>query len=71
MSTLTEKMDEAAVLAQAELDRMARMASKSSNKCQQKALAAIADWWQRWYVHAGHKRLGRMVLKLRTEGRNT
>ncbi len=70
MSELTDKMDSAAMLAEAELIKMHRLASKSSNKCQQKALSAIADWWQRWYLHAGHKRLGRMLLKLKTEGGN-
>jgi hypothetical protein len=24
---------------------------------------AVADWWKRWYMSAGHKRLGRTLLK--------
>lgn len=23
----------------------------------------VADWWQRWYKKAGHKRLGRILLQ--------
>lgn len=24
----------------------------------------IAAWWKRWYMTAGHKRLGRVLVKL-------
>jgi len=68
MSETSERMDAAAKLAEAELTRMHRMALKSSNKCQSKALASVADWWMRWYITAGHKRLGRMLLTLKTRG---
>lgn len=27
-------------------------------------LVELADWWKRWYMEAGHKRLGRVVMLL-------
>ena len=26
------------------------------------AVAAIAAWWKKWYMTAGHKRLGRLLM---------
>ena len=26
------------------------------------AVAAIAAWWKKWYMAAGHKRLGRLLM---------
>jgi len=34
----------------------------------------VADWWNRWYLKAGHKRLGRILIamtKLDREQQNT
>lgn len=25
---------------------------------------ALASWWAKWYLRAGHKRLGRLLLEL-------
>lgn len=27
------------------------------------ALAEVANWWKRWYIKAGHKRLARILLQ--------
>lgn len=27
------------------------------------ALEAVAMWWKQWYMKAGHKRLGRILLQ--------
>lgn len=28
-------------------------------------LAEVADWWRRWYLLAGHKRLGRIIMAIK------
>ncbi len=30
------------------------------------SLRNLADWWEKWYGDAGHKRLGRAVLTYRS-----
>lgn len=25
----------------------------------------VADWWRRWYLKAGHKRLARMLMAIK------
>ena len=32
------------------------------------AVAAVADWWNRHYLKAGHKRLGRIMVKIAKGG---
>ena len=27
------------------------------------ALNQVANWWQKWYMYAGHKRLARILLQ--------
>ena len=29
----------------------------------QEALEKVANWWRKWYKKAGHKRLGRILVK--------
>ncbi len=28
-------------------------------------IAQLADWWRRWYLKAGHKRLARMLMMIK------
>lgn len=28
-------------------------------------IAQVADWWRRWYLLAGHKRLGRIIMRIK------
>lgn len=53
----SEEMDAAADLAGAEL------ADLSDRTTDQMSLTELANWWKRWYLEAGHKRLGRVLLK--------
>lgn len=49
-----EDMDSAALQARSELNRhLAEWRTKE-----------IAQWWRRWYMRAGHKRLGRVLLDI-------
>lgn len=49
-----EQMDAAADLAEAEV---------TAGKFPTMSARQVADWWKRWYLEAGHKRLGRVLLK--------
>jgi hypothetical protein len=48
-----EAMDAAAQEAHAELER----------HLEDWGVRDVALWWQRWYMRAGHKRLGRVLLE--------
>jgi len=48
-----ETMDAAAREAHAELER----------HLEDWRVRDVALWWQRWYMRAGHKRLGRVLLE--------
>lgn len=51
METMTpEEMDLAAKAAEAELADL-------------NMTEPVANWWKRWYPKAGHRRLGRILLK--------
>jgi hypothetical protein len=54
--------DKASVLA--EMDAAAREAEKDLATLDQAAVEAIAAWWSKWYLTAGHKRLGRLLVKI-------
>ena len=47
-----QQMDDAAVEAEKDLSVVGEEATK-----------ALAEWWQRWYLQAGHKRLARVLLR--------
>jgi len=49
-----EQMDEAAVEAQNDLTEM---------NIDEKALETVTAWWKKWFMKAGHKRLGRILVK--------
>ena len=51
-----EAMDLAASNAQVELDQLP-----------EEHTAAIAEWWHKWYLTAGHKRLGRIMVEIGKE----
>ena len=53
-----EEMDAAADLAAVE---SAGIAGKYTDGVLM--LDAVANWWKRWYMDAGHKRLARILLK--------
>lgn len=51
-----EAMDIAASKAQADLDDIDFT-----------LVAPVSEWWAKWYMAAGHKRLGRILLEHQTE----
>jgi hypothetical protein len=48
----------------AEMDAAAQEAEKELVTLDQTAVQTIAAWWSKWYMKAGHKRLGRIMVKL-------
>ena len=55
-----EKMDKARDEAAAALTRMP-----------QDAVRLMADWWNQWYMKAGHRRLGRLLLTKKSVSRRS
>jgi hypothetical protein len=48
----------------AEMDAAAKEAEKELATLDQAAVQTIAAWWSKWFMKAGHKRLGRIMVKL-------
>ena len=46
----------------AEMDAAAEKAAGELEKLNRKAVEELAAFWQKWYLHTGHKRLGRLLL---------
>ncbi len=55
-----EQYDAAADLAEVEFKELIEQINTMDGR---PSLEAIADWWLRWRDEAGHKRLGRILLK--------
>ena len=51
-----QAMDTAALEAKHELDDLPT-----------EQVAAMAEWWHKWYLTAGHKRLGRILVNIGKE----
>ncbi len=45
------------------MDEAAVDALESLKKRDPKVVKVMANWWKDWYLTAGHKRLGRILLK--------
>lgn len=54
--------DKGAVLAQ--MDAAAEEAEKDLATLDRAAVQTIAAWWSKWFMKAGHKRLGRIMVKV-------
>ena len=46
-----------------EMDLAAQAAAEELGDGQDYTVADLASWWKKWYLRAGHKRLGRILLK--------
>lgn len=53
-----EKFDKAASEAKEEWEKLI----DSMNPEQRTAVGVVITWWQKWYMSAGHKRLGRVII---------
>ena len=57
-------MNEDKGAALAEMDAAAEEAEKELATLDQAAVKTIAAWWAKWFMKAGHKRLGRLMVKV-------
>ena len=48
----------------AEMDAAADEAEKELTTLDQAAVSIVAAWWSKWFMKAGHKRLGRLMVKV-------
>ena len=48
----------------AEMDAAAEEAERDLSTLNQATVERIAAWWLKWYMKAGHKRLGRIMVKI-------
>jgi len=48
----------------AKMDAAAEEAEKDLATLDQAAIEAIAAWWLKWFMKAGHKQLGRIMVKI-------
>ena len=46
-----------------QMDEMAKQAEQEFKQLDIKAVEIIGNWWFKWYLKAGHKRLGRILVK--------
>jgi hypothetical protein len=60
--------DKGALLA--EMDAAARKAEEELATLDQATVETIAAWWLKWYLTAGHKRLGRLLVRIAKSGAN-
>jgi hypothetical protein len=52
----------------AKMDAAAEEAERDLASLNQEAVQALAVWWSKWYMAAGHKRLGRLLVKIAKSG---
>ena len=46
-----------------EMDAFAKEAELELEKLDQKSVEVVGNWWINWYMKAGHKRLGRILVR--------
>lgn len=46
------------------MDAAGEEAEKDLATLDQAAIKTVAAWWQKWYLKAGHKRLGRIMVRI-------
>ena len=46
-----------------DMDRAAEEAKKDLANVDQEAVQKVTEWWKKHYMKAGHKRLGRVLVK--------
>ena len=51
----------------AAMDNAAALAHQDLDKLNSTHVASIANWYHRWYMEAGHKRLGRILASIGKE----
>lgn len=50
------------------MDKAARDAEQDLENLDAEAVKSMADWFAKWYLEAGHKRLGRLLVGISKGG---
>ncbi len=50
-----------------EMDNSATDAEEDLNNLSDEVVFPMADWWYKWFGKAGHKRLGRILVRIAKE----
>lgn len=45
-------------------DEAAKIAEQELTNISRESVEPISAWWLKWYMKAGHKRLGRILVKI-------
>ena len=48
----------------AKMDAAAEEAERDLATLDEEAVKTLSAWWSKWYMKAGHKRLGRILVRL-------
>lgn len=51
-----------------EMDKACIEAEKDLENLQADTVKSMADWFTKWYLRAGHKRLGRLLVRISKGG---
>ena len=50
------------------MDAAAKEAEQDLENLSGEAVKSLSDWWAKWYLGAGHKRLGRLLVSISKGG---
>jgi len=50
-----------------EMDNAATEAEEDLNNLPDEVVNPMAEWWYKWFMKAGHKRLGRILVNIAKE----
>jgi len=50
-----------------EMDNAAAEAEEDLNNLPDEVVNPMAEWWYKWFMKAGHKRLGRILVNIAKE----
>jgi len=50
-----------------DMDSAATEAESDLNNLPDEVVLPVAQWWYKWYMKAGHKRLGRILVSIARE----
>ena len=53
-----------------EMDNAATEAEEDLNNLPDEVVNPMAEWWYKWFMKAGHKRLGRILVNIAKENKN-
>lgn len=65
---MTEEQREFVRYSPAEMSEFAEEAEEELNELVVKSVMDVAKWFEKWYLKVGHRRLGRILVRIAKEG---